>query len=262
MKILFIVESPAKARTIKHILENVDPTNNYSVKACFGHVRDLAPKTLSIDIENGFKPTYVPIKNKVDILQELKNASKNVDMVYLASDCDREGESIAWHLRDCLGLQNYKRITFTEITKQGIENAIKNPHDIDINLVDAQQTRRMIDRIVGFKLSPILWRNFNADTILSAGRVQSAALKLIVDQELKINTHIYKNWWEMKGSFICNNILFENCSLYENNAISHYNDIEECKGFLKKRQNEFTIKKRKIKAVLSSKISKFLVDSC
>lgn len=252
MKILFIVESPAKAKTIKNILESVDPTNSYNVKASFGHVRDLEPKTLSIDIENNFKPAYVPLEKKKDILNDLKTSAKNVDTVYLASDCDREGESIAWHLKDCLGLQNYKRITFTEITKQGIEQAIKNPRDIDINLVDAQQTRRMIDRIVGFKLSPVLWRNFKANTTLSAGRVQSAALKLIVDQEFKINAHIYKTWWEMKGLFVCNSILFENCTLYENKNIKQYENIEECKEFFKSLKNEFKIQKTSSKIVNES----------
>jgi DNA topoisomerase-1 len=177
---LLIVESPTKARKIQNILGK----NTFKVIACCGHIRDLDKKTLSIDIENGFTPNFVNIPGK---LQEIKKEAKAADQVWLGSDNDVEGEAIAWHLAKVLGvMKTHKRITFNEITDQAIKHAIENPKKIDQNLVEAQIARRVIDRLVGFKLSPILWKNIDEKNI-SAGRVQSAALKLICDREAKVN---------------------------------------------------------------------------
>ena len=180
-KNLVIVESPAKAGTIQKFLGD-----DYVVKSSFGHIRDLNESELSIDVENGFRPEYVIPADKKKVVADLKKAAKAVDTVWLASDEDREGEAISWHLFETLDLkkENTKRIVFHEITKNAILNAIENPRDIDMNLVDAQQARRVLDRLVGFELSPVLWRKIQPK--LSAGRVQSVALRLVVDKEREI----------------------------------------------------------------------------
>lgn len=180
-KNLVIVESPAKAGTIQKFLGD-----DYVVKSSFGHIRDLNESELSIDVENGFRPEYVVPADKKKVVADLKKAAKAVDTVWLASDEDREGEAISWHLFETLELkkENTKRIVFHEITKTAILNAIENPRDIDMSLVDAQQARRVLDRLVGFELSPILWRKIQPK--LSAGRVQSVALRLVVDKEREI----------------------------------------------------------------------------
>lgn len=180
-KNLVIVESPAKAKTIEKFLGK-----EYRVLSSYGHIRDLKKKDFSIDIENDFKPIYEIPSDKKKVVSELKAAAKEADTVWLASDEDREGEAIAWHLYDVLGLEkkDTKRIVFHEITKPAIQEAIKNPRDIDKNLVDAQQARRVLDRIVGFELSPVLWRKIKP--ALSAGRVQSVAVRLIVEREREI----------------------------------------------------------------------------
>ena len=180
-KNLVIVESPAKAGTIQKFLGE-----DYVVKSSFGHIRDLNEKDLSIDVENGFKPKYVIPADKKKLVTDLKKEAKEADIVWLASDEDREGEAISWHLFETLGLQQEKtkRIVFHEITRAAILNAIENPRNIDMSLVDAQQARRVLDRLVGFELSPVLWRKIQPR--LSAGRVQSVALRLIVDREREI----------------------------------------------------------------------------
>ncbi len=180
-KNLVIVESPAKAKTIEKFLGK-----EYRVLSSYGHIRDLKKKDFSIDIENDFKPIYEIPSDKKKVVSELKAAAKEADTVWLASDEDREGEAIAWHLYDVLGLEkkDTKRIVFHEITKPAIQEAIKNPRGIDKNLVDAQQARRVLDRIVGFELSPVLWRKIKP--ALSAGRVQSVAVRLIVEREREI----------------------------------------------------------------------------
>ena len=180
-KNLVIVESPAKAGTIQKFLGE-----DYVVKSSFGHIRDLNESELSIDVENGFRPEYVIPADKKKVVADLKKAAKAVDTVWLASDEDREGEAISWHLFETLDLkkENTKRIVFHEITKNAILNAIENPRDIDMSLVDAQQARRVLDRLVGFELSPVLWRKIQPK--LSAGRVQSVALRLVVDKEREI----------------------------------------------------------------------------
>lgn len=181
-KNLVIVESPAKAKTIEKFLGK-----DYQVMSSFGHIRDLAEKGIGIDFENNYQPQYVVSTDKKKTVSELKKATKEAEIVWLASDEDREGEAIAWHLYEELKLkkENTRRIVFHEITKEAILHAIETPRDIDINLVDAQQARRVLDRIVGFELSPILWRKIRPS--LSAGRVQSVAVRLIVEREREIN---------------------------------------------------------------------------
>ena len=178
---LVIVESPAKAGTIQKFLGD-----DYTVKSSYGHIRDLKDNALSVDVKDSFKPEYVIPDDKKKVVADLKKAAKAAETVWLASDEDREGEAISWHLYETLGLkkENTKRIVFHEITKDAIINAIKNPRDIDMNLVDAQQARRVLDRLVGFELSPVLWRKIQPK--LSAGRVQSVALRLVVDREREI----------------------------------------------------------------------------
>ena len=181
-KNLVIVESPAKAKTIEKFLGK-----DYQVLSSFGHIRDLSEKGLGIDFENNYKPDYIVSTDKKKIVSELKKATKAAEVIWIASDEDREGEAIAWHLYDELKLkpENTKRIVFHEITKDAILHAIENPRNIDLNLVDAQQARRILDRIVGFELSPVLWRKVRPS--LSAGRVQSVAVRLIVEREREIN---------------------------------------------------------------------------
>ncbi len=183
-KNLLIVESPAKAKTIEKILGK-----DFEVKSCYGHIRDLEKDDMGIDIKNHFKPRYKVPDEKAKVVKELKYLAKKADEVWLASDEDREGESISWHLSEVLGLdpKTTKRIVFHEITKPAIEAAVKNPRSINMNLVNAQQARRVLDRIVGFELSPVLWRKIGMTGGLSAGRVQSVAVKLIVEREREIN---------------------------------------------------------------------------
>lgn len=189
-KFLVIVESPSKAKTIEKILGK-----NYEVQASYGHVVDLPKSTLGIDIENGFIPKYKTIKGKGELLKKLKTKAKSSDIIYLASDLDREGEAIAWHISNYIKLpEKMKRIVFNEITATAIKNAIKKPREIDINLVDAQQTRRLLDRIVGYKISPLLWKTINRNA--SAGRVQSVTLKIICDLEDEIKSFVPKKYRE------------------------------------------------------------------
>lgn len=193
---LVIVESPAKAKTIEKFLGK-----GYSVKSSYGHIRDLSKKNLGIDIANGFEPTYEISSEKKKVVTDLKAAAKKADTVWLASDEDREGEAIAWHLFHTLDLkeENTKRIVFHEITKSAILSAIETPRGIDTNLVMAQQARRVLDRIVGFELSPILWRKVQPK--LSAGRVQSVALRLIVDREREISAFTPQPYFRVEGIF-------------------------------------------------------------
>lgn len=195
-KNLVIVESPAKAGTIQKFLGN-----DFVVKSSFGHIRDLHDSELSIDVENGFKPEYVIPTDKKKVVTELKKAAKEAKTVWLASDEDREGEAISWHLFETLGLdaENTRRIVFHEITKNAILNAIENPREIDMNLVNAQQARRVLDRLVGFELSPVLWRKIQPK--LSAGRVQSVALRLVVDREREILAFKNEQYYRIDALF-------------------------------------------------------------
>lgn len=195
-KNLVIVESPAKAKTIEGYLGK-----DFEVKSSYGHVRDLPKDDSAIDIENGFAPTYEVSKDKKDVIRELKKLSKNADTVYLASDDDREGEAISWHLAEALELKevNTRRIVFREITKNAIQNAIQNPRGIDIDLVNAQQARRILDRLVGFELSPILWKKIKGG--LSAGRVQSVAVRMVVEREREISKFVPESSFKLTAFF-------------------------------------------------------------
>jgi len=189
-KALVIVESPAKAKTIEKFLGK-----NYTVKASMGHLRDLPKSQFGVDVENNFAPKYINIRGKGDLIKSLKNAAKAADTVYLASDPDREGEAIAWHLSHILNIPQDKacRIEFNEITKTTIQNAVKKPRPINMERVDAQQARRLLDRIVGYQLSPLLWRKVRKG--LSAGRVQSAAVGIICDREKEIQAFVSEEYW-------------------------------------------------------------------
>lgn len=191
-KYLVIVESPAKVKTIKKFLGA-----NYEVAASNGHVRDLPRSTLGIDPEHDFEPKYITIRGKGDILANLRKEVKKAEKVYLATDPDREGEAISWHLYYALKLENKKvyRITFNEITKTAVKESLKHPREIDMNLVDAQQARRCLDRMVGYKISPVLWAKVKRG--LSAGRVQSVALRIICDREEEINAFIPEEYWTL-----------------------------------------------------------------
>src|SRR5262245_58411353 len=182
-KNLLIVESPAKAKTIEKILGK-----DFQVKSCYGHIRDLEKAGMGIDIEKNFKPRYIVPEEKEKVVAELKRLSEKKE-VWLATDEDREGEAISWHLCEVLGLdpKKTKRIVFHEITKPAIKEAVENPRTVDMNLVNAQQARRVLDRIVGFELSPVLWRKISVRNNLSAGRVQSEAVRIIAEREREIN---------------------------------------------------------------------------
>ena len=195
-KNLVIVESPSKAKTIGKFLGS-----SYKVMASVGHVRDLPKSKLGIDIENDFEPQYINIRGKGDIIKELKKEAKKANKVFLATDPDREGEAISWHLAYILGIDKDEncRIVFNEITKNAVKNAVKNPRKIDQGLVDAQQARRVLDRLVGYSISPILWRKVGAG--LSAGRVQSAALRMICDREEEIQSFVPKEYWNIEATF-------------------------------------------------------------
>ena len=193
MKTLLIVESPAKAKTIEKLLGE-----GYIVKSSFGHIRDLEKENFGIDIENGFKPNYKIIDGKAKVIKDLQNAAKSVDRIFLAADEDREGEAIAWHVSVILKLstEDTNRITFHEITKRALQNAVLSPRKVDMAMVNSQQTRRILDRIVGFSLSPLLWSYIAPK--LSAGRVQSVCLKLVVEKEEDISKFNDKKYYKTK----------------------------------------------------------------
>ncbi len=203
-KNLVIVESPAKAKTIEKFLGK-----NYKVTASIGHIRDLPKSSLGIDIENRFEPKYITIRGKGPVIKELKNEAKKSKNIYLATDPDREGEAISWHLAHILGIDDKKkvRVEFNEITKNAVTNAIKKPREIDLNLVDAQQARRILDRLVGYKISPLLWRKIRKG--LSAGRVQSVAVKLICDREKEIENFLPEEYWSIKAMLQKDKEVFE-----------------------------------------------------
>ncbi len=194
MSNLVIVESPSKAKTVQKYLGP-----GYEVEASMGHVRDLPKSKLSVDTEHNFEPVYVPMKDKEEVINSLKKAAKKADKVYLAGDPDREGEAISWHLAQLLDIPMDApvRVTFNEITKTGVQNGMAHPRSIDLDLVNAQQARRILDRIVGYKLSPFLWKKVRRG--LSAGRVQSAAVKMIVDREREINAFKPEEYWSVEA---------------------------------------------------------------
>ncbi len=235
-KNLVIVESPAKAKTIGKFLGS-----DYTVTSCMGHIRDLEKKDLGIDLEKNYKPKYMVTPDKKKIVADLKKLAKEAEVVWLASDEDREGEAIAWHLKEVLKLQpeKTKRIAFHEITKEAIQRSVKNPRSIDDNLVNAQQARRVLDRIVGFMVSPVLWKKVKP--ALSAGRVQSVAVRLIVEREREIMNFKTETWFRVTGSFL---VPDENGTPVELKAelSKRFADKQEAMAFLEKCKNaEFTV---------------------
>ena len=221
-KNLVIVESPAKAKTIEKYLGN-----DFKVASSYGHISDLPSKEIGVDIENNFKPKYIISNDKKDVVKDLKKKADSADFIWLASDEDREGEAIAWHLYETLKLDKNKtkRIVFREITKNAITKAISNPRQINYNLVNAQQARRVIDRLVGFEISPILWRKVKGG--LSAGRVQSVAVRLLVDRENAINEFVPSSFYKILGKFSNSNNQEFNANLSNN-----FSSEEEAKKFL------------------------------
>jgi len=233
---LVIVESPAKAKTIEKFLGKT-----YTVKSSFGHIRDLAKKNLGINIDEGFVPQYIVPADKKKIVKELKELSSKSEMVWLATDEDREGEAIAWHLFEELGLEKEKtrRIVFHEITKDAILNALEQARNIDTNLVNAQQARRVLDRLVGFELSPLLWKKVKPS--LSAGRVQSVAVKLIVEKEREIQNFTSKKYFRVTGTFAACDEQGKQCNL-KADLSKRFDTLEEANKFLAVCQNsEFTV---------------------
>ncbi len=210
MSKLVIVESPSKIKSIKKYLGN-----DYTVMASKGHIRDLPTSTFGVDVENGFKPKYINMPDKKDLIKQLKQAASDCDEVYLATDPDREGEAIAWHLAQllALNLNETNRVAFNEITENGVRVGMADPHKINLALVDAQQARRVLDRIVGYKLSPFLWKKVKSG--LSAGRVQTVALRLIVDREREIEKFVAEEYWSIDAKLQASRKTF-NASLYGN----------------------------------------------
>jgi DNA topoisomerase-1 len=258
IKNLIIVESPAKAKTITKYLnasKALRHLGKFSVMASMGHIRDLKNRELSVDVENDFTTHYEVLKDKMKLVEELKQKAKMVENVYLAADYDREGEAISEHIRETLGLKKYYRITFTEITPKALEKAILSPRLIDDNLVDAQETRRVLDRLVGFKISPLLWKKYNANKIhLSAGRVQSAVLHIIRDKEEEIKNHNTDRYWYFNGNF---NLQMddelhklEDVKLYDTDRVFKIdNDLPSVKTYLSQITNKFYITDLKLRVL-------------
>ncbi|WP_265606282.1 type I DNA topoisomerase [Bacillus velezensis] len=236
---LVIVESPAKAKTIERYLGK-----KYKVKASMGHVRDLPKSQMGVDIEQNFEPKYITIRGKGPVLKELKTAAKKAKKVYLAADPDREGEAIAWHLAHSLDLDLSSdcRVVFNEITKDAIKESFKHPRMINMDLVDAQQARRILDRLVGYKISPILWKKVKKG--LSAGRVQSVALRLIIDREKEINDFKPEEYWTITGSFLKGKETFEAGFFGKNGKKLPLKNEEDVKAILAQlKGNKYTVDK-------------------
>lgn len=226
-KNLIIVESPAKAKTINKFLGK-----DYVVKSCYGHIRDLPDSGLNIDIENGFEPNYVINEDKEKVIKELKKLAKSADEIYLATDEDREGEAISWHLCDVLKLnpKKAKRITYTEITKEAVQEAVENPRTINMDLVNAQQARRVLDRLVGYEISPVLWKKVKPS--LSAGRVQSVAVRLIVEREREIRAFTAVASFKVVGYFFVTDSSGKK-SVFKAERASNFKTLAEAEKFLK-----------------------------
>ncbi len=252
MKNLVIVESPAKAKTIEKFLGK-----DFKVVSSYGHIRDLATKNYGVDIENNFKPDYIVSSDKKKLVTELKKQVKESDMVWLAADEDREGEAIAWHLYEVLKLttKNSKRIVFHEITKDAILKAIENPREINLNIVDAQQARRILDRLVGFELSPVLWRKIKPS--LSAGRVQSVAVRLIVEREKEIENFQSISSYKISGTF--SNKKNQNFSAF---LSKNKNSKEDAEAFLKACKNsQFSISDKTTRPTKKSPAAPFTTST-
>src|SRR3984957_11153850 len=202
-KNLLIVESPAKAKTIEKILGD-----EFDVRSCYGHIRDLEKDDMGIDIKDNYRPRYIVPEDKEKVVKELKAIAKKSGEVWLATDEDREGEAISWHLCEVLGLdpERTKRIVFHEITKPAILSAVNKPRTVDMNLVNAQQARRILDRIVGFELSPVVWRKMSMKNNLSAGRVQSVAVRIIAEREREINAFVPVSSFKIEAFFTAKDV--------------------------------------------------------
>jgi len=264
---LVIVESPAKANIIKKYLNSIDELKkfgNFEVIASYGHIRDLEKKN-GIDIKNNFKPNYKLIgidnqkntrssvknntnthssKSHIELpphLKKLKESINKSNTIWLAADCDREGEAIAWHIKEHFNLKNYKRIVFNEITKDALKKAVLNPTKIDMNLVDSQQTRRFLDRIVGFQITPLLWNKFNTNITLSAGRVQSATLKIIIDKELEVQKHKSESYYISSGQFKIDTYDIEEAKYEINDKIHKFKTNKEVVLFLKSLKSKYSL---------------------
>src|SRR5690349_17158228 len=226
-KNLLIVESPAKAKTIEKFLGG-----DFEVKSSYGHIRDLEKDDMGIDIKKNYAPRYIVPADKQKIVKELKQLTKKSDEVWLATDEDREGEAISWHLCEVLGLDpaKTKRIVFHEITKPAIQNAVKNPRTVDMNLVDAQQARRILDRIVGFEISPVLWRKMSMKNNLSAGRVQSVAVRLIAEREREINAFTPVSTFRIDAEFTAKDVSGKNVNFGAEGK--RYSKSEDAEQFL------------------------------
>ena len=251
-KNLVIVESPAKAKTIEKFLGK-----DFTVRSSFGHIRDLPGKDISVDIDNGFEPKYEIPSDKKKIVSELKKLAKEAEMVWLASDEDREGEAISWHLLEALGLKEdkTKRIVFHEITKSAITKAVENPRKINKNLVDAQQARRVLDRLVGYELSPVLWKKVKPS--LSAGRVQSVAVRLIVEREREISDFKYESSYKVVANFV-----IENNNILKAELPQRFKTKTEAESFLNKCKNaDFTIKSLETKPAKKSPAAPFTTST-
>jgi len=251
-KNLVIVESPAKAKTIEKFLGK-----EFTVKSSFGHIRDLPNKNISVDIDNGFEPQYEIPSDKKKLVSELKKLAKGADMVWLASDEDREGEAISWHLLEALGLKEdkTKRIVFHEITKSAITNAVENPRKINKDLVDAQQARRILDRLVGYELSPVLWKKVKPS--LSAGRVQSVAVRLIVEREREIQNFKYESSFKVVANFVVGNNVVLKAELPK-----RFKTKQEATDFLNKcKSAQFTVESLETKPSKKSPAAPFTTST-
>jgi DNA topoisomerase-1 len=269
-KNLVLVESPAKAKTITKYLnsnKNLKQLGTFFVMASMGHVRDLKKGELGINIDKGFEPNYQVTPEKVKTVSEIRKKAAECDMVWLASDYDREGEGIAMHLKQILNLKKYKRITFTEITPKALEEAILNPRKIDDNLVDSQETRRILDRLVGFKLSPVLWKKYKTENMsgLSAGRVQSAVLHIVLQREAEIEKFASSSYWYYMGNFLLTikneKHELEEVKLYKNGNVYKEEDKHIVTNILKKLKNNFSITDVKNKEVKRNADLPFITSS-
>src|SRR5689334_12432849 len=227
-KNLLIVESPAKAKTIEKILGK-----DFMVKSCYGHIRDLQKAGMGINLEKKYQPTYIVPPEKEKVVKELKGLANKSDEVWLATDEDREGEAISWHLCEVLGLdpKKTKRIVFHEITKPAIKEAVETPRTVDMNLVMAQQARRILDRIVGFELSPVLWRKISVRNNLSAGRVQSVAVRLIAEREREINAFTPVSTFRIEAQFTAKDLSDKQVTFSAEGK--KQNSAEDAESFLK-----------------------------
>ena len=244
-KKLVVVESPAKARTINRYLGR-----GYIVKASMGHVRDLPLRKMGVDVEHGFAPTYEPLAGRKKVLNELKKCAKSASEVLLATDLDREGEAIAWHLAESLGVpaNRISRVIFNEITAPAIREAFAHPRQIDMNKVNAQQARRILDRIVGYEVSPLLWRKVASG--LSAGRVQSVAVRLIVDRQREIEAFVPEEFWKI-GAIFTSNLSASEYLISRWTAFCKQTD-EKGAGPTREKEQEFLLEHQAFRAELVS----------